>query len=701
MKTWFKEKLYFNLTCLILLTGLIITYSNHFNNSFHFDDDHAIVNNIWIKDIKNIPKFFTDATTFSILPQNQSYRPGTVTLSAIDFWISKHNPLGVKKNELYQDEGLNPFYFHLSIFIAFILQALLMFLFFKKILDNTIKHKWDDYFALFITAWYCYHTAIAETVNYICARTDGFSTLLILFAFVIYAYFPRKRKYGFFLIPYIAGFLVKEPSIMFGPLLFFYILLIEKKADLTTLFKKETFGKALQSLKAVAVTLIIAIFLYGLSIYMRPDTFSPSSHSTLSYLITQPFVYVHYFMTFILPANLSADSDWRPLSTIFDIRLLMGLMFIAGMIWFAIRISKNKALLPVSFGIFWFFLALAPSSSFIALSEVLNDHRIYFPYVGLVLAFSVMLIYLLILKDEKRFLNSIYIRVFTGVLVFGLICGHAYGTHQRNKVWKTEETLWYDVTVKSPGNGRGLMNYGLTQMSKGNYPVAKKYFEKGLKLQPGYPLLFINLGILNAAMGNPAEAENYYKRAVAINLYQDESYSYYGEFLYSQKRYDEAKACLKNALNKNSSNMQARFALMALYYDTEDWGALSRIAEETLQYLPNDAKCLAYIDASKNKKTKLDVAIETAKNSPTSDNYINLSLHYYEAGMYAECITACEEALKINPDNAIAYNNICSAYNALKMYDKAIAACNKALEIDPVHNFAKGNLNYAKEQLNK
>jgi tetratricopeptide (TPR) repeat protein len=140
---------------------------------------------------------------------------------------------------------------------------------------------------------------------------------------------------------------------------------------------------------------------------------------------------------------------------------------------------------------------------------------------------------------------------------------------------------------------------------------------------------------------------------------------------------------------------------MALYNETEDWGALSKLAQETMQYLPGDPRCLAYLDAAKNKKTKLDVGVETAKKNPTADNYINLSLQYYEAGMYKECITACEEALKIKPNYAIAYNNICSSYNALKMYDKAIEACNKALAINPNFELAKGNLNSAKSQLKK
>ena len=58
-----------------------------------------------------------------------------------------------------------------------------------------------------------------------------------------------------------------------------------------------------------------------------------------------------------------------------------------------------------------------------------------------------------------------------------MLLAMAYGTRQRNIVWRTEESLWLDATIKSPDNGRGLMNYGVIQMNKGNYPVADDYFK--------------------------------------------------------------------------------------------------------------------------------------------------------------------------------------------------------------------------------
>src|SRR5213592_808343 len=92
---------------------LLTAYANHFHNSFHFDDAHTIETNAAIRELRNIPLFFRDATTFSALPSNQSYRPLVSTLLAIDYSLG----------------GMHPFWFHMSIFALFVaLTALLAFI---------------------------------------------------------------------------------------------------------------------------------------------------------------------------------------------------------------------------------------------------------------------------------------------------------------------------------------------------------------------------------------------------------------------------------------------------------------------------------------------------------------------------------------------------------------------------------------------
>jgi tetratricopeptide (TPR) repeat protein len=94
-------------------------------------------------------------------------------------------------------------------------------------------------------------------------------------------------------------------------------------------------------------------------------------------------------------------------------------------------------------------------------------------------------------------------------------------------------------------------------------------------------------------------------------------------------------------------------------------------------------------------KSDLETAIEAVAKQQTPENYLTLSLKYYEAGQYEKSIEAARESLKLKPDYSLAYNNICAALNNLGRYDEGITACQEALRIDPDFQLAKGNLNWA------
>jgi tetratricopeptide (TPR) repeat protein len=136
-------------------------------------------------------------------------------------------------------------------------------------------------------------------------------------------------------------------------------------------------------------------------------------------------------------------------------------------------------------------------TSLYPLSEVENDHRMFFSFVGLIAA-VVWAGWLLVERLPVEFRRQ-WRTAGVALVLLGL-SGYAWGTHVRNEVWHDEESLWLDDVQKSPHNGRGLMDYGLTQMNKGAYPQALDYFTRALPYTPNYPSLEINLGVVNGAL---------------------------------------------------------------------------------------------------------------------------------------------------------------------------------------------------------
>ena len=221
VKKLLKEIFYLGLLFLVIL---MLAYSNHFNNDFHFDDSHTIVNNVHIRKLSNIPKFFTNPQMFSASPAHWGLRPVVTTTLAIDYWIAG---------------GLKPFYFHLSTFLWHILLCVLLFFVYKKLLSNTLQSKWINYAGILAAGWFAIHTANAETLNYIISRSDVISTFCIVASFAIYLLFPAKRKYFFYLIPAMLGVFAKETILVLVMILFFYKWLFEKEFSIVGLFKKK------------------------------------------------------------------------------------------------------------------------------------------------------------------------------------------------------------------------------------------------------------------------------------------------------------------------------------------------------------------------------------------------------------------------------------------------------------------------------
>lgn len=671
-----NQRLRYGILLMMLLCA--ITYANHFQNGFHFDDSHTIQNNAYIRNIGNIPLFFKDGSTSSTLPQNQSYRPVTTTSLAFDYWLGHDYYL---------------FFFHLSTFLLFLAQGWLMVKFMARIFNITTD---DDHrnttIALIAGTFYLLHPAIAETVNYVIARADVQSTFGVVMAFVLYQYSDRCRKYYLYLLPVIVGALAKPPSVMFAPMFLFYLLLFEEGLGLVDVFKPSKFKHVSNAILKSIPAFVICGLMFWFIDKMTPKTWQPGGTSPIQYLITQPIVIAHYFQMFFVPTQLSADSDWTLLPGVYDWRFVVGLAFVLTMIVVAFITSQKKTLRPISFGIVWFFLALLPTSSIIPLAEVLNDHRMFFPFVGLLISVS-WTVALLAKKYtpwvQQRIPNHKI--VFTTILAL-LLATYAYGTWQRNEVWYDEDSLWHDVTIKSPNNGRGLMNYGLSKMAQGDYVTAEVYYQRARKLLPAYFSVYINLGILKAATGHDEEANGYFEQGLVYGSNYPDAYSYYGRFLNSRGRYTEAIPKLLAAINLSPANTFARTQLMEAYQNTEQWDRLKNMAESTLQIEPNNADAKGYLQAAIARKSSLDAQADSVKKSPTADKYLTLSLGYYNAGRFQNCIDACNRALLLKPNFVAAYNNICASYNKLQQWGHAIAAAKKGLALEPNNQLLKNNL---------
>ena len=256
--------------------AILISYSNHFHNSFHFDDSHAIIENVYIRDLHNIPRFFSDATTFSSLPANQTWRPIVSVSLALDYYLGG---------------GLHPLWFHISTFFWFLVQLVLMFMLYRSMLDVTVVHPGNRYVALLTVTWYGLHPATAETVNYIVQRADLYATLGVVAGLVMYIRLPKLRKFGLYLLPVILGALSKAPAVVFGVILLIYIFLFDEDAQWN-----RAWNAIWRSMPAQVASGILAVMCVKLTSKSYVGPGMPSN----MYWATQPFILLRYIRSMFL-----------------------------------------------------------------------------------------------------------------------------------------------------------------------------------------------------------------------------------------------------------------------------------------------------------------------------------------------------------------------------------------------------------------
>lgn len=655
---------------LLLFAAVLLVYANHFNNAFHFDDSHTVTDNPYIRSLSNLPKIFTDSSTFSVLPTSRVYRPIVTASLALDYWVGG---------------GLKPFAYHLSTFLWYLVQLALMFLLFRHVFDLAAPNPHNALAAFFAAAWYGVHPAMAETVNYVIQRGDLYSTLGVIAALYLYAAVPTARRLHIYLIPPALALLSKPPALIFPAILFAYLWLFDDPPAGPQ--SKRLAAVSRQCLPSLALTIALAI----LQAKMLTATFVPTTGSPFDYRITQPFIALRYFIEFFAPLWLSADTDRVPFTSPFDPAALAGFLFVILLIAACRWLARRRQTRPAAFGIIWFLLALFPTSIF-PLAEVENDHRMFFPFVGLSLAVT-WLAALALRRLPKLSPAAI------AAAAACLLCAYGWGAHQRNQVWRTEESLWLDVTEKSPTNGRGLMNYGLTQMAKGDYFRALVYLERALNYTPNYFTLETNLGIANGALHLDADADRHFQRAIALAPADSLAHFYRGRWLWQANRPAEAIAELKTASSMNSGNLEPQYFLMQMYAAQHDWPAVRETANQVLAIVPGDSAAAGYLSRAQSGATDLQVAEQTAHAAPTPENFLNLSHLYHHAGRYQACIEAAQQALKLRPDYAEAWNNIAAAYEALSQWPQAIQASREAVRLKPDFQLARNNLAFSESKL--
>lgn len=462
----------------VLVLSVSLAYANSLQVGFELDDSYLIPSNPAIRSLANIPRFFWDPYMLTVVRNNIDLRPALSTTYAINYFLS----------------GYRPWSYHVISLVIHLMAAGLVFV----IVRDFLWREGGDLGAAIAAMAFALSPLNSQPASlYMSGRSASLATLF-----------------------YLAGFLMACRGRL-GPLVGFHALALLSKAVAVTLpgaivLYAVCYGRMARR-RAITMVVATGALDIGYLLYrhlLLPSWVRDASHGAFMtpgiWLMSSWSALLAYARRFVLPADLSIDHEnviawsfWQP-------RAWLSLAVILAWIGLAIWYRKSWPLL--AFGTGFFFLALAPEHTVLALAEVQNDHR---PYLASSLGLAPLLALGLMGPMLAYGHNPRRRGLIPACVLLALVAMAAI--HERAYVWQDSVRLWRDTVRSGPGNCRAWMNLGVGLMGRGQYPEARANFMEAKRLCPAYAYVYANLSVLDGAEGHLASSLTHAQEAVRLD----------------------------------------------------------------------------------------------------------------------------------------------------------------------------------------
>jgi protein O-mannosyl-transferase len=734
---------------LLLFVLATAVYLNSFSVPFQFDDKDNIIDNPFIKQLDN----FLNPSTFLY---------GSRVVGFLTFGLN------------YRFGGLSVFGYHLVNLLIHLINGGLVFLLVRLLFHTprlsiesapapqapttsptTSSPTTSSWIALSTAALFLVHPIQTEAVTYIIQRLASLAALFYLLTVVCYLRWrvsPAGRRrwlwYGAALITTVLAMKTKENTFTLP----FMLLLVE------LVFFGLPSRRGWLGLLPFFLTLPIIPLARPGDIGEGGEAGFASATadiSRLDYLITQFRVIITYLRLLVLPIQQNLDYDYPVYHSLFQLPVFVSFLALLGLggtaLWLLLRsgpvLSARSARSLIrgerpdsprpphghtpfspsasrlaAFGVFWFFLTLSVESSIIPIPDVMNEHRLYLPGIGLFLAASALLFGA---AERRRLWNVAAVAVGLVVLVL------AIATYERNTIWQSATALWQDVVRKSPNKARGYNSLGIAYKELGNWHAALTNYETALALDPNNLRTHFNLGNAYHALGRNNESINEYQAAITLAPDYAEAhnnlgivYEEQGELERAVREYQTAitlKPYLADAHNnlgiayqklgrpenavreyQTAVRLDPAFAeayhnLGIMYKNAGRLEEAARYYARAVALTPDDTELHYHLGGIDRDLGRLDEASRhyqaAIRLKPDfSDAYTNLGFVYFMQKKYSESQHAFEKGIQLNPNDAQAHNILGLVYANLGRPAEAIQAYQTAIRLKPDYAGAYVNL---------
>jgi tetratricopeptide (TPR) repeat protein len=598
--------------------------------------------------------------------------------------------------------GLHPGGFHLTNVLLHLLNALLLYLVFRRMTGA----RWRS---AFVAALFALHPLQVESVAWVTERKDVLSTLfwmLTLLAYLRYAENPRATRYLALLAAFSLGLMAKPmlvtlPFVLF--LLDFWPLHRLGPSARSPVTKSRESGRSvvpftplsrlvwekLPLLALAATASVLAYFTQQMGGALRSLEGWPLNLRIANALVS----YVSYLAKAIWPHRLAV---FYPYPEAIPLWQAAG----AGFLLVAVSFLVIRARRPCPYlavGWLWFLITLLPVIGLVQVGlQAMADRFTYVPIIGLAIIVAWGVPDLLAPYRSRPTVLTVSAGIVLSVL--------AARSWVQVQYWRNSGVLFEHALQVTQRNYLAHNNLGAALFYQGKIEEAIDHYHQAVQIRPDYQRAYFNLGNGFAELGNIDAARRYYAKAPSFK--PAEALNNLGRALAIQGKLEDAMTnylealSLKPDLAEAQNNIGDVLARQGKFAE-----AISRFSK-ALALDPDLAEAHDNLGRALARQGKFAEAMNhffkaLALKPDFAEAHCHLGNTLVRLGKLDEAVAHYQEALGLKPDLAEGHNNLGVVLARQGKLREAAAQFSEALRLAPDYAQAKNNLKLTNEALDE
>ncbi len=276
------------------------------------------------------------------------------------------------------------------------------------------------------------------------------------------------------------------------------------------------------------------------------------------------------------------------------------------------------------------------------------------------------------------------------------IINQAFRFHSQGNI--SEAAKYYQYFINQGfKDHRVFSNYGIILKNLGKFKEAEELYRKAIAIKPDFADAFYNLGNILNDIGKLQDAELSYRKAIELNPKFENAYCNLGGILKDLGKLQDAELSYRKAIELNPSFAEVHSNLGTILKD------LGKLQEAELSYRkaielnPSFAEVHSNLgsilkDLGKLQDAELSYRKAIELNPSFAEAHSNLGGILKDLGKLQDAELSYRKAIELKPDYSNAHYNLGIILNDLSKLQEAEVSTRKAIQLKPDFADAHNNL---------